>query len=133
MAVVNPSCDTSSGWALKKAHGVLQLKNVESTFIKYICKSKFVFQYCFLKTYFLKGHEQCLKNLINTNLLIKNSKPLIYGVNSISSILSYLLNLFRVSRGLQEVPYKMLNGQVLKIGEQFITYYKINLLNFILT
>jgi len=55
MAVVNPSCDTSSGWALKSAHGVLQLKNVESTFIKYICKSKFVFS-DHLKTYFLKGN-----------------------------------------------------------------------------
>jgi hypothetical protein len=43
MAVVNPSCDTSAVWVLKGAHGVLQLKNVESNLVNKLHESKRVF------------------------------------------------------------------------------------------
>jgi len=57
MAVVNPSCDTSTVWVLKGAHGVLQLKNVESNLVNKLDKSKCGILVIFLKAHFLKGDE----------------------------------------------------------------------------
>jgi hypothetical protein len=43
MAVVNPSCDTFTGWAMTIAHGVLQLNTLNRLSLDEICKSEFVF------------------------------------------------------------------------------------------
>jgi hypothetical protein len=55
MAVVNPSCDTSSGWALKGAHGVLQLKTLNRLSLNIFVNRNLYFSN-YLKTYFLKGN-----------------------------------------------------------------------------
>jgi hypothetical protein len=55
MAVVNPSCDTSSGWALKGAHGVLQLKTLNRLSLNIFVNRNLYFS-IYLKTYFLKGN-----------------------------------------------------------------------------